>query len=151
MQDTIEDKISAPLHSSLSLCCRLFDVRGRKRCAPVLSMRGWRWERGDSARGVEGVVSSRQLTWVPTHLSLLLPALLCQTLLLQINKCWTNFSLLNLCRLLHNNEGRCCQRMCPASNDPPVWEDNEERMYSYRGTPLLLCTFFSPGLSWRWH
>lgn len=32
----------------------------------------------------------------------------------------------------------------------PVWEDNEERMYSYRQTPLLLCTFFLPRLSWLW-
>lgn len=130
---------------SVSLCCRLFDVWGRQHRAPVLSMRGWRWW------WWWGVVS-RQLAWASTHLSLLLlPALLCQTLLLQINKCWTNSSLFNLCRLLHNNEGCCCQRMCPASNDPPVWEDNEEGMYSCGRTPLLLCTFFSPGLSWLWH
>lgn len=44
----------------------------------------------------------------------------CQTLLLLINKFWTNFSLLNLCRLLHNNAGRRCQPICPAGNDPPV-------------------------------
>lgn len=113
----------------------------------------WAWEDDGVERGQcrgGGVVGASQLAWVSTHLSLLLSPLLCQTLLLQINKCWTNFSLLKLCRLLHNNEGWCCQRLCPASNDPPVWADNEERMYSYRRTPLLLCTFFCPGLSWLW-
>lgn len=68
---------------------------------------------GGGGGGVRHVVSSCQITWASTHLSLLPPVLLCQTLLLQINKCWTNFSLLNPCQPLHNNEGRCCQRMCP--------------------------------------
>lgn len=83
-------KLCATLHFSPSLCCFLFDVRGRKSCAPVGSMRGWWWKRGDGAKWWEGgcrVVSRRQLPWVSIHLSLLLPAMLCQTLLFQINKC----------------------------------------------------------------
>lgn len=109
--------------------------------------RGWMGGGGDGGGGGCRVVSNRQLTWVSIHLGLLLlllPALLCQTLLFQINKCSTNFSLLNLCRLLHNNEGWCCQSMCPAGNDPPVSGNNEKRMYSHRRRGALqLSTFFS--------
>lgn len=150
MQDTIEDKISAP-------CTRVSRSAAVSLMCEVDNTVHLCWVReGDG--GSEGTVRgggvvSRQLAWVSTHLSLLLlPALLCQTLLLQINKCWTNSSLFNLCRLLHNNEGWCCQRMCPASNDPPVWEDNEEGMYSCGRTlccsahsSLLVCLGFGIG------